>query len=312
MLRSTVPTGEERRGLTFDDAGVEIRDDSSGAARFNGYAAVFNVRTAIGNPLTWGFYEEVANGAFSKTLSEGDARMLIDHNSYYVVSRVSAGTLFLSQDPRGLLTDSALNDDLSYVRDFRTNVQVRNITGMSFGFTVTKDDWTTENVSTSDGNTAEVEVRTIREVKLIEVSGVTFPAYEETTAGLRHSVVPALLRRGDDAAIARAARYRPDLAEMLGYDPELARTIVDLKPAGEILGNETPIAPTGIQMQSIEERLDGESSDEPGETTQPLDQAVTATATEPAASTRDFEAEQGDRRRQQEAREHRLSLLSAA
>lgn len=292
MLRSTVPTGEERRGLTFDDAGVEIRDDSSGASRFNGYASVFNVRTAIGNPLTWGFYEEVADGAFTKTLAEGDARMLIDHDSYYVVSRVSAGTLYLAQDQRGLSTDSALDPGLSYVNDLKTNVRIRNITGMSFGFTVTKDDWTTEEVSTSDGNTAEVEVRTIREVKLIEVSAVTFPAYEETTAGLRHSVVPALLRRGDVAAIARAARYRPDLAELLGYDPELSRTIVDLKPAGEILGNETPIAPTGTQMQPIEERLDGESSDEPGETTQPLDSQVAAQTIEPAASTRDFGVEQ--------------------
>lgn len=311
MLRSTVPTGEERRGLTFDDAGVQIRDDASGAARFNGYASVFNTRTAIGNPLTWGFYEEVADGAFTKTLSEGDARMLIDHDSYYVVSRVSAGTLFLSQDQRGLLTDSALNDDLSYVRDFKTNVQVRNITGMSFGFMVTKDDWVDEDVSTSDGNTASVEVRTIREVKLIEVSGVTFPAYEETTAGLRHSIVPALLRRGDDAAIARAAKHRPDLAELLGYDPDLARTIVDLKPAadttvsvhldgkavremtakeidragaliGEALGNDTPIAPTGLQLQPGEDASEGE----PAETTRTADEEVTEEVTEPAASTR--------------------------
>lgn len=291
MLRS-LPSGEERRGLALSDALVEIRDDAAGTSRFNGYAAVFNVRTAIGNPLTWGFYEQVADGAFNKTLSEGDARFLIDHDAYYVVSRVSAGSLYLTPDSRGLLADSALTDDLSYVRDLKTNVKIRNITGMSFGFMVTKDDWTTEEISTSDGNTAEVEVRTIREVKLIEVSAVTFPAYEETTAGLRHSVVPALLRRGDEAAIARTAKYRPDLAELLGYDPELARTIVDLKPAGEILGNETPIAPTGTQMQPTEERLDGESSDEPGESTQPLDPQVTAQTIEPAASTRDFGVEQ--------------------
>jgi hypothetical protein len=40
--------------------------------RFVGHAAVFDVRTAIGNPLRWGFYEEIAPGAFTKTLSKGD------------------------------------------------------------------------------------------------------------------------------------------------------------------------------------------------------------------------------------------------
>ena len=48
--------------------------------------------TAIGNPLTWGFYEEIAPGAFSRTISGGDARMLVDHDSRMVVARVAAGS----------------------------------------------------------------------------------------------------------------------------------------------------------------------------------------------------------------------------
>lgn len=308
MLRSQ-PTDEERRGLSFDDAKIDVRADDTGASRFFGYAAVFNVRTAIGNPLTWGFYEELAAGTFTKTLAEGDARFLVDHASYYVVSRVSAGSLYLAQDPVGLTSDSALSPDLSYVNDLKTNVRLRNITGMSFGFQVTKDDWHTETVSTSDGNEAEVEVRIIREVKLIEVSAVTFPAYEETTAGLRHSLVPALLRRGDQAAITRAARHRPDLAGLLGYDADLAPTTVDLgsggnggnvrvdmasirvgiqggetgdtsPPPGEILGNDTPIVADAGAMQPTET-----SEGEPAETTRTEDGHDPA-GTEPAASTR--------------------------
>ncbi|MFF3857488.1 HK97 family phage prohead protease, partial [Micromonospora sp. NPDC002575] len=74
--------------MPLSTAGLAIRAGGDGGAeRFAGYAAVFNSRTAIGNPLRWGFYEEVAVGAFTKTISEGDARMLIDHDSYYVVSR---------------------------------------------------------------------------------------------------------------------------------------------------------------------------------------------------------------------------------
>lgn len=211
----TASLAEERRGLTLAQAAPEVRETGDGAKRFVGHAAVFDTRTAIGNPLTWGFYEEIAPGSFTKTLAEGDARMLIDHNSYYVVSRASADTLSLAQDKVGLAVDSALDTDLTYVNDLMANLNNGNITGMSFGFYVVKDDWTTETVETKDGQSVEVEVRTILEVRLVEVSAVTFPAYEETDAGLRYSLIPALRHRGDPAAIARSTRHRPDLAELL-------------------------------------------------------------------------------------------------
>jgi HK97 family phage prohead protease len=208
-------TTEERRRLPLSTAEVAVRaDDVGGGDTFRGYAAVFNSRTAIGNPLRWGFYEEIAPGAFSKTLTEGDARMLIDHDSYYVVSRSSAGTLRLAQDGRGLAVDADLDTGLSYVADLKRNVSNGNITGMSFGFYVVKDDWSTESVETKDGDSVEVEVRRILEVRLIEVSAVTFPAYEDTEAELA-SVASALVQRGDAGAIERRAVHRPELRDLL-------------------------------------------------------------------------------------------------
>jgi len=369
-MLSSLPTGEERRDLVLSDAGVTVADPSgTDARRFGGHAALFNVRTAIGNPRTVGFYESVAPGAFTKTLGETDARFLIDHSSYHVVSRASAGTLTLSQNTRGLYTDSVLDQRLSYVNDLVANLDNGNIRGMSFGFQVMKDDWAEEEERSASGDPVAVEVRTIREVKLIEVSAVTFPAYEETDAGLRFSLVPALRRRGDIDAIARAVHHRPELGPLLGYDPELAPTVIDLSVRlgdlpGEVLGTDTPIVADAGAMEPFEERdpkkpygdvtyadpgyqADGKSrypvdteahaksawayinkasnaaeytasqlasikakikaaltkfgvdtssesksSDEPGETTQPLDQQVAAQTTEPAASTRDFDAEQ--------------------
>lgn len=296
-MRRSLASEDERRGLSLADADVQIRN-FDGGQKFTGYASVFNTRTAIGNPLRWGFYEQVADGAFTKTLGEGDARMLIDHDSYYVVSRVSAGTLQLLPDARGLLTDSALDPNLSYVSDLRANLANRNITGMSFGFQVTKDDWEDVDVETSDGNTAQVELRTIREVKLIEVSAVTFPAYEETTAGLRHSLVPALRRRGDKEAIARAAKARPELAELLGYDEDLAskRFFVNGLPMsvdaareaeglpGETQGIDTPITAKGNTMAPSEERTPETPASEPADATRT--DADSTPPSEPAASTR--------------------------
>jgi hypothetical protein len=64
-------------------------------------------------------------------------------------------------------------------------LEKRRITGMSFQFEVVRDDWQVEQVETRDGNTADVEVRTLLELRCAEVSAVTFPAYQETTAALR-------------------------------------------------------------------------------------------------------------------------------
>ncbi|MFF9215622.1 HK97 family phage prohead protease [Streptomyces viridosporus] len=215
MRTLTRTTTEERRRLPLSTADVVIRaiEGEDGGERFRGYAAKFNSRTAIGNPLRWGFYEEIAPGAFTKTLQEGDARFLVDHDSYYVVSRVSAGTLSLAEDAAGLPVDSALDPALSYVNDLKANVRNGNITGMSFGFYVLKDQWSTETIDTSEGP-AEVEVRRILEVRLIEVSAVTFPAYEDTEAELA-SVASALVQRGDQAAIERRAKWRPELRDLL-------------------------------------------------------------------------------------------------
>ncbi|MEU0716833.1 HK97 family phage prohead protease [Streptomyces lavendulocolor] len=225
---------EERRDLTLATAGLQVRADGDAAPGFTGHAAVFNSRTAIGNPLTWGFYEEIAPGAFSKTLDEGDARFLVDHDTRMVVSRVSAGSLRLVQDQLGLAVDADLDAELSYVRDLVTNLRNGNITGMSFGFQTVKDDWQTVEIETKDGDTAEAELRVIREVKLYEVSAVTFPAYEDTDAGLR-SVGVALAARGDSAAFDRRARYRPELLDFRREPGETTRG-TDVTQPGETTG----------------------------------------------------------------------------
>jgi len=263
----TRATAEERRCLPVATAGLSVRAEGDGAERFRGYAAVFNSRTAIGNPLRWGFYEEIAPGTFTKTISEGDARFLLDHDSYYVVSRVSAGTLLLAQDAHGLPVDSALDPELSYVRDLKANIRNKNITGMSFGFYVIKDDWTTETVETSDGQTAEVEVRRILEARLIEVSAVTFPAYEDTEAELA-SVASALVRRGSVEAIERRAAWRPSLRDLLPLVDERGdvvpaaeevQQVIDSEPAAATRDDEPeePAAATPRQVDRIDLAMKG-------------------------------------------------------
>ena len=211
---------EERRGYALGATDFTLRAATDAVPLFTGHAAVFDSRTAIGNPLTWGFYEEIASGAFSKTLNEGDARFLVDHDTQLLVARVSAGDLRLSQDKVGLAVDADLDTELSYVKDLVRNLDKRRITGMSFGFQVVKDDWTVEQVETNDGQTADVEVRRITEVRLLEVSAVTFPAYEETDAALR-----ALQTRSNPDPLGRRA-------VLLGVEEH--------EPAAATRGNDQP------------------------------------------------------------------------
>lgn len=208
QTRGAIAT-EERRGYALGETDFQLRAAAGNdLPRFTGHAAVFDTRTAIGNPLKWGFYEEVAVGAFSKTLQEGDARFLVDHDTSLLVARVSADDLRLGQDKVGLAVDADLDTELSYVRDLVRNLEKRRITGMSFGFYVVKDEWFTEEVATSDGLTAEVEIRRIIEVRLLEVSAVTFPAYEETDAALR-----ALQRRSNPDPLGRRAHLLGETEE---------------------------------------------------------------------------------------------------
>ena len=183
------PTEIERRARSADAAGLQLRAGKDGAPAFYGHAAVVNSRTAIGNPLSWGFYEEIAPGAFDETLQSCDARFLVDHDSSKLVARTSAGDLRLSVDSTGLVADADLDQELSYVRDLTRNVEKRRITGMSFGFMVKRDKWSTVDVTAQDEKgkeyTTQADLRTIEAVDLMEVSAVTFPAYDETDAALR-------------------------------------------------------------------------------------------------------------------------------
>jgi HK97 family phage prohead protease len=184
---------ESRTGILRD---VELRKDDTGATiGFAGHAAVFDERTSIGNPLSWGFYEQVSPGAFTKTIQEADVRFLIDHDPSLLLARTKSGTLRLSEDKVGLAADADLAPT-TYGRDLAVLLERGDVSQMSFGFQVVKDDWTVEQVETNDGNSVDVEVRTIREAKLFDVSVVTFPAYEGTDAKLR-SMTAAVARKTD-------------------------------------------------------------------------------------------------------------------
>jgi hypothetical protein len=156
----------ERRSLA---TAPELRAGDNGKT-IAGYAAIFNDVADIGGS----FREVIAPGAFKDTL-DGDIRALVDHDSGRVIGRSKAGTLRLNEDNRGLAVEIDLPDTTDG-RDLSVSLERGDISGMSFGFRVTHDEW---------DETGDIPTRTIRAVELFEVSAVAFPAYEGTELALR-------------------------------------------------------------------------------------------------------------------------------
>jgi len=148
----------------------ELRAADSGKVAV-GYAALFNTRTEIGGYFT----EIIAPGAFSDSVKNGDIRALVDHDSGRVIGRSKAGTLRLSEDSTGLKVEIDLPDTTDG-RDLAVQLERGDISGMSFGFRVTHDEW---------DETGDIPARTIHAVELFEVSAVAFPAYPDTSIALR-------------------------------------------------------------------------------------------------------------------------------
>lgn len=148
---------------------IEVRAAGEGR-RIGGYAAVFNSETDIGGY----FREKIAPGAFAEAI-KGDVRALIDHDSGRVIGRTTAGTLRMTEDDNGLAVEIDLPDTTDG-RDLATLIERGDISGMSFGFMVTKQSW---------DETGETPLRTIEQVDLFEVSVVAFPAYDDTSIAMR-------------------------------------------------------------------------------------------------------------------------------
>lgn len=164
----------ERRFAPLDADSIEVREDSEGLS-FRGHAAVFDQEVDFGF-----FREKVAPGAFSKTIKDGaDVRFLFNHDPNTVMARTTVGNLRLSEDKSGLAVEADLDENDVDVQRLVPKLRSGNVTQMSFGFTVTK-----EEVEKSEEKSAS-DLRILREVQLFDVSPVTFPAYEGTDGSLK-------------------------------------------------------------------------------------------------------------------------------
>lgn len=160
----------ERRNIDL----IELRmvEDEGQKPKIRGYAAVFN---KLSEDLG-GFKEKIDPGTFKKSIEKDDIRALFNHDANYILGRNKAGTLTLTEDEKGLNIEID-PPDTQYARDLQESIKRGDINQMSFGFVVINDSW--------DFEKGKEAIRTLKEVRLFDVSPVTYPAYPQTSVKIR-------------------------------------------------------------------------------------------------------------------------------
>ena len=196
---------------------LEFRvEKSADGLTLDGYGAVFDQWTDIEDAV--GVYRErIAPGAFKRTLGMRMPILQFDHGSHPLIGSIPLGRITnLSEDDHGLRVKARLSDNW-LVQPVRDAIRDGGITGMSFRFRILDESW---ERSRNDG----MEERTIREVELYEVGPVVFPAYEQTSVGVRSRQVLSALEdaeiRGEIATILTAGTDLASLAEIEQDDPD--------------------------------------------------------------------------------------------
>lgn len=190
---------------------VEFRatDPITDGRTLEGYAAVFNSPTTI-ETFFGDFEEEVARGAFRKTLSDKTPVLQFDHGRDARTGSIPIGAInAIREDKHGLFVSARLFEN-DVVEPIRQAIEAEAINGMSFRFRITREEWRDGDgdLITEDDDLFDLLFdddvmprRTVKEVELFELGPVVFPAYDSTSVGVRSLL--ATLDRDDRVTLVR-------------------------------------------------------------------------------------------------------------
>lgn len=198
MTELTAPARNDLcRSVAFELTRTDGEADGDGLT-FEGYGAVFNSPTRIDS---WEgmFDEQIAPGAFKKSIRERTPRLQFDHGYHPLIGSIPIGRITdITEDARGLFVQARLSDNW-LVQPIRDAISEGSVDGMSFRFSVVREDWqdnTGKSIKSDElmnllwepGDRGPL-LRTLKEVKMPEVGPVVWPAYQDTTASVRSKVI---------------------------------------------------------------------------------------------------------------------------
>lgn len=228
-IRASVAGATRRHVAPFKE--VRTEDTADAAFAIRGYAAVFDRLTTLQEGSDYLVQEKIARGAFRKALDEHqDTVSVWDHDTRWILGRVSNDTLRMKEDARGLNQYTKVAPT-SYAADLRILIDRGDINAQSFSFTVADDKWTEE---TKDGFTTMTrEIRGL--AKLYDVSPVAQPAYVQTDVSIAREriVIPETDIDAALATIRDALAARTEITT----DPETPATD-EQRDGSAVLGDE--------------------------------------------------------------------------
>jgi HK97 family phage prohead protease len=189
------PRDELYRALDASDA-LELRStEESPMPILCGHFSVFNTWAEIRSKSEGHFMEQVAPGAFARTITQNRDRMrvMVDHGQHPRFGTSPLGPLTeLREDDTGGYYEVPLLDT-TYNRDLVPALEA-GLYGSSFRFSVLREKFN-KSPRASDANPDGLPERTILEARVRELGPVAFPAYGEATAGVRSITDYILFRR---------------------------------------------------------------------------------------------------------------------
>jgi HK97 family phage prohead protease len=187
-MRAIAPSDVFTRTFTTSESRVDV-----GSGRhITGFPIVFDKQSEdLG-----GWREVILPEAADRTFREAiDVRGLVDHDTAKILGRLTAGTMLLRKETRGVHVDID-PPKTSYAKDIVESISRRDVTGMSFRFRIVGDDGVFWDFD------VDPPIRYVRDMRFEEVSVVTFPAYTDT------EVVMRALRQGQTMT----PTWKPSLA----------------------------------------------------------------------------------------------------
>lgn len=180
----------------------ELRSDAAGNPVLSGYATVYeHAYDVFGGPESGvGFSETMARGSATRSIqNRDDVRLLINHDGI-ALARTRSKTLTLDSDDDGLRVDATLDAASPTVQSLVSAMNRGDMDEMSLAMKVLRQEWNSDYTE-----------RRILEVKLYDVSVVTYPANPATVAqlvGASRSETPTGMSLAMAKAAAEALRSR--------------------------------------------------------------------------------------------------------
>lgn len=162
----------------------EVRRNDDGTATIDGYATVYDHGYDVAGGPPWGWTEIMARGAATKSLLERDPVVFLsNHDSGTAwglpLASTAARSLELESDDTGLRISTTIDPSANALFGFVVErIESGHADAMSLAFRVLRQEWNEDYTE-----------RTIKEIRLYDVSVVTYPANPATVIQVRQDRV---------------------------------------------------------------------------------------------------------------------------